>query len=65
MQRVVDEAQYVLKVLHHMKLEVSANPELYDPDARARIEEAIARVDSALQQAQSVVSCGTQNLKAA
>ncbi len=34
MERLVDEAEYVLAVLHRMRNEVSANPNLFDEDAR-------------------------------
>jgi hypothetical protein len=44
MERLVDEAQYVLATLYRMRDEVSANPELFDPGARERIDEAIARI---------------------
>jgi hypothetical protein len=49
MERVVDEAQYVLTVLYRMRHEVSANPELFDPDAQERIDEAIARIQTGLR----------------
>ena len=65
MQRVVDEAKYVLRVLHRMEHEVSANPELFDPDARVRIEKAIDRVDGALRQAELIVSGGSHSPKVA
>jgi len=42
MQRVIDEAEYVLTVLHHMRNEACCNPALYDPDAQERIDQAIA-----------------------
>lgn len=50
MQRVVDEAEYVLTVLHRMRTEACCNPELYDPDAQERIDEAIARVEEVLRE---------------
>jgi hypothetical protein len=53
MQRVVDESEYVLRILQRMRDEASANPELYDPDARQRIDEAIARVEDVLRYARS------------
>jgi hypothetical protein len=49
MERVVDEAQYVLTVLYRMRDEVSADPELFDPDAQERIDEAIARIQTGLR----------------
>jgi hypothetical protein len=65
MQSVVEEAEYVLTVLHRMKDEVAVNRELYDPDARKRIDEAIARVEDVLRQAQLMVCSGGRNPKAA
>ena len=49
MERVVDEAQYVLTVLCQMRDEVLADPELFDPDAQERIDEAIARIQTGLR----------------
>jgi len=43
MQCAIDEAEYVLAVLCRALENVSANPELYGPDASGRIDEAIAR----------------------
>ena len=67
MQRVVDESEYVLRVLHRVRDEASANPGLYDPDARKRIDEAIARVEDVLRYARSqlMVCSAEQNKKAA
>jgi hypothetical protein len=67
MQRVVDEAEYVLAVLYRMRDEVSENPDLYDPDAQKRMEEAIARVEHVLRSARSqLISLSVeQNVKAA
>jgi hypothetical protein len=65
MQRVLDEAQYVLGVLNRMRDQASENPELYDPDASRRIDEAIARVEDGLKHAQVMVHRADQNLKAA
>ena len=45
----LDEAEYVLAVLHRMRDEVSADPELFDPDAQARIDEAIVRIQNMLR----------------
>jgi len=53
MERLVDEAQYVLATLYRMRDEVSANPKLFDPDARERIDEAIARVQAVVRTARS------------
>ncbi len=53
MQRVVDEAQYVLAVLRRMRDTVSANPESFDPDAQQRIDEAISCTQAVLRSAQA------------
>ena len=65
MQRLVDEAEYVLTVLHRTRNEAAANPELYDPDAQERIDEAIARIEEVLRDAQLQVRSAEQNVKAA
>ncbi len=65
MQREIDEVEYVLTVLLHMRVEVSTNAQLYDPDARNRIDEAIARLEYVRREAQSMVCSGEQNLEAA
>jgi hypothetical protein len=65
MQRVIDEAEYVLRVLHRMRDESSANPELFDLDASKRIDEAITRVEDSLQQARLKVCEAKQDLQAA
>jgi len=65
MQRVFEEAEYVLTVLHRMRDEAAVNRELYDPDARKRIDEAIARVEDVLRQAQLMVCSAERNPKAA
>ncbi len=67
MQRLVDEAAYVLGVLHRMRDEVSANPRLFDPDAQERIDEAIARMQEVLRSAQSEVNAWNleENIRAA
>lgn len=44
MERVVEEAEYVLAVLYRMRDEVSADPKLFDPDAQEQIDEAIVRM---------------------
>jgi len=64
MQRVVDEAEYVLAVLQRVRDEASANPELYDPDAQERIDEAIARVQDVLRDAQLTV-CSEEKIQKA
>lgn len=65
MQRVVDEARYVLTVLHRMRDEVSANPELYDPDAQKRIDEATARVENVLRDAELKLRSVESNVRVA
>jgi hypothetical protein len=58
MQRLIDEAEYVLKVLWRMRDEVSANPKCFDVDARERIDEAIARAQNVLRSTQAQLSIG-------
>jgi hypothetical protein len=53
MERLVDEAQYVLALLYRMRDEVSANPKLFDPGAQERIDEATARIQALLRSTQS------------
>jgi len=53
MERMVDEAEYVLTVLYRMRDVVSANPKLFDPDAQERIDEAIDHTQTALRAAQA------------
>jgi len=66
MQRGVDEAEYVLAALYKMREEVSANPELFDPDARERIEEAIVRMRDVVRSARSqLIWSVEQEVKAA
>lgn len=67
MQRVVDEAEYVLAVLRRMRDKVSENPELYDPHAHERMDEAISHVQHVLWSARSQLKNWTveQNVKAA
>jgi hypothetical protein len=65
MQRVIDEAEYVLRILHRMRNEASANPDLFDPDASKRIDETIIRVEDSLQHAQLMVCEAQQDLRAA
>ena len=52
-ERTVDEAQYVLAVLHQMRDQVSANPESFDPDAQDRIDKAIACTEHVLRYART------------
>ena len=65
MQRVVDEAEYVLTILHHMRNEARRNPESYELNAQTRIDEAIARVEEVLRAAQPKGCSDQQSLKAA
>jgi hypothetical protein len=44
MDRLTNEAQYVLENLRRAREEVTAHPELFDPDALERIDKAIAAV---------------------
>ena len=48
-EQTVQESEYVLAVLCRMRDKVSANPQLFDPDALERLAEAIARADSGLR----------------
>lgn len=45
MDRLADETEYVLIILHQMRAEVIARPQLFDPDALKRINEAIALIE--------------------
>jgi len=44
--RLSDETEYVLIVLHQMRQEATADPQLFDRRALERIEEAIAFLQS-------------------
>jgi hypothetical protein len=48
-ERTVDEAEYVLAVLQRMRHTVSASPELFDPNAQSRIDEAIICVQNVIR----------------
>ena len=63
-QRIVDEAEYVLANLYRMRDEVSANPKLFDADAQRRIDEAIGRTLDVLRSARSQLIIA-QKVKAA
>jgi hypothetical protein len=67
MERTVDEAEYVLAVLQHMRGTVSANPELFDPDAQVRIDEAIICIQNVIRSTPSELTiCSVeQQIKAA
>ena len=45
MDRLTDEAEYVLALLHRMREEVIANPQLFDPDGQEQIGKAIASIE--------------------
>ena len=49
----MEEAEYVLAVLHQMRGEVSTSPELFDPDAQERIDEAVVYVQDVLRSIRS------------
>jgi hypothetical protein len=49
MDRITEETDYVLTILQRMREEVNANPQLFDPDALERIDEAIACMEGARQ----------------
>jgi hypothetical protein len=49
MERLIDEAEYVLELLYRMRDQVCANPELFEPGAHKRIDEAIARIQPVLR----------------
>jgi hypothetical protein len=53
MERTMEEAEYVLAVLHQMRGEVSTSPELFDPDAQERIDEAVVYVQDVLRSIRS------------
>jgi hypothetical protein len=45
--RVAEEREYVLDVLQRMRYIVIAKPDLFEPDAQRRIDEAIALLQGA------------------
>lgn len=45
MDRLTDEMEYVLMILYEMRTEVIARPQLFDPDALKRIDDAIRRIE--------------------
>jgi hypothetical protein len=49
--RVAEERQYVLAILYRMREEVVINPDSFDADAQARIDETIALLQPEGQQA--------------
>ncbi len=66
MQRIVDEGEYVLAALYRMRKRVSANRELFDPDAQERIDEAIVRIQDVLRSTRSQLRWSVeQEVKAA
>ena len=44
MDRVTNEAEYVLEVLYRMRIEVTAHPKWFEADALEQIDKAIASV---------------------
>ncbi len=48
--RLSEDTEYVLIILHQMRQEATANPQLFDPRALERIEEAIALLQSGRQE---------------
>lgn len=56
MERLIDEAQYVLRALYQTRDEVSANPNSFAPDAAERIDEAIAHMHDVLRSARASVA---------
>ncbi len=64
MERVVDEAEYVLRNLCRMRHEVCARPEDFDPDAQERMDEAIARVQAVLLSTRSTLKVYSQEHRA-
>jgi len=65
MERLVEEAKYVLAVLYRMRDEVSANPKLFDPEAQERIDEAIVRIQDMLRSTRLMIWSTEQKAKAA
>lgn len=65
MQRVIDEAEYVLTILQRMRDESCSHPDLYDPGAQKQMDEAIAHVEDVLRNARSILRGGGQSPKAA
>ncbi len=53
MQRVVEEAEYVLTNLRRALKQLTANPELFTPDAQEKIEKAIAYMEWVKQSAKA------------
>ena len=64
MERIVDEAEYVLRNLCRMRDEISAHPQDFDPDAQERMGEAIARVQALLRFTRSKLKIYSQEHKA-
>ena len=63
----MDEAEYVLSVLQRMRDTVSANPELFDPNAQVRIDEALICIQNVILSTPSeLTTCSVkQDIKAA
>lgn len=56
MDRLADEAEYVLAILYRMRDEVIANRAWFDSDALERIDEAIARIEGVAQTLQAAAA---------
>lgn len=67
MEQIMEEAEYVLTVLRQVRGEVSTTPELFDPDAQERIDEAVLYVQDILLSIRSQLMTPTveQQIKAA
>lgn len=61
MDRVAEERQYVLEILCRMRQEVGVNPDLFESDALAHIEETISLLQAQGEKADAV-SSGKQQL---
>lgn len=59
MERLIDEAEYVLRILCRMRDEVSANPEWFEPDARERIDKAITRIQLSFRPEGNEFACSS------
>jgi len=45
MDRVGEESVYVLSILHRMRDQIHEDPDLFDPSAQDRVDEAIALLE--------------------
>jgi hypothetical protein len=64
-EQTVQESEYVLAVLCQMRDKMSANPNLFEPDAQERLAEAIARVDNGLRSIRLMIGSVEQDVKSA